>query len=101
LLQRLLEQDDPASIFAMVVRQFRLVLQARDLLDRRGPTANFAQELRLHPFVADKAAAQARKFTLPALEAIYRKLLAIDLAIKTGEIPADLAIDTFVAAFAH
>lgn len=101
LLQRLLEQDDPASIFAMIVRQFRLVLQAREALDRSGPAVNIAKELGLHLYVAEKVTAQARKFSLSDLELIYRKLLAIDYAVKSGEVPVDLAIDTFVAAFAQ
>jgi len=39
-----------------------------------------------------------RRFTLPALESIYHHLLEIDEGIKTGKIPADLALDTLVAA---
>jgi DNA polymerase-3 subunit delta len=101
LLQRLLEQDDPASIFGMIIRQFRLLIQGRAIIDRSGSAANIAEELHLHPYVAEKVAAQARKFTLPALAEIYHKLLDIDLEIKTGEIPADVAMDTFVAAFAQ
>jgi hypothetical protein len=36
LLHRLLENEDPFSLWGMVVRQFRLLLQAREILDGRG-----------------------------------------------------------------
>lgn len=100
LLHRLLETQDPLAIFGMIVRQFRLLIQTRELLDE-GRGGHVAADLHLHPFVADKLASQARRFSLGQLEEIYRRLLVIDEAMKTGQMPADLALDTFVAALAR
>ena len=36
LLHRLLETEDPFSLWGMVIRQFRLLIQAREILDGRG-----------------------------------------------------------------
>jgi DNA polymerase-3 subunit delta len=105
ILQLLLEQQDPYSIFGMVVRQFRLLLLAREVIENSGqaslpPTSqDIARALRVHPFVAEKVGAQARNFTLPVLEAVYHRLLEIDEAMKTSQMNADLALDTFVAGF--
>jgi DNA polymerase III subunit delta len=99
MLQRLLEQEDPAYIFSMVVRQFRLLIQAREALDQQKGSADFARQARLHPFVAEKVAAQARYFSLPDLEAIYRHLLDVDEAVKSSKIALDLALELFVATF--
>lgn len=79
---------DPFYLFAMFIRQFRLLLQARALLDAGERAAGIAEQLKQRPFVADKLARQARNFTLPQLEAIYRRLLEIDVEAKTGK--ADL-----------
>ncbi|MEW5868101.1 MAG: DNA polymerase III subunit delta [Chloroflexota bacterium] len=98
MYHRLLEQQDPISIFGMVVRQFRLLLLAREVLDGGGNKADVIRELKIHPFVADKLLGQVRRFDLHTLEMIYHRLLDLDEAIKTGEIPADLALDTLVAA---
>ncbi len=100
LLHRLLETQDPLSIFGMIARQFRLLLQTRELIDE-GRGSQVAADLHLHPFVADKLTSQARRFSLEQLEEIYRRLLVIDEAMKTGQMPADLALDTFVAALAR
>ena len=97
MLRRLLEQEDAGYIFPMVVRQFRLLLLARDVLDRRGTDRELAQALGVHPYVAEKVGLQARQFTLPILEALYHRLLELDAAIKTGQIDGVLALDTLVA----
>ena len=98
MLHRLLESQDPFSIFGMIVRQFRLLLLTREILDNGGQPRDAVRTLKLHPYVADKMSNQARHFTLPVLERIYHRLLAIDEAMKTSQMSADLALDTMVAA---
>jgi len=98
LLHHLLEEDDPLRLFGMVVRQFRLLLLTRELLDAGNREPDIASALKTPGFVARKLVGQVRSFSLPQLEAIYHKLLDIDEAIKTGQIDGDVALDTLVAA---
>jgi DNA polymerase III subunit delta len=99
ILHRLLEQEDPGGVFGMILRQFRLLLLARDVLDRGGQVGDVQRELRLIPFVAGKVAAQARQLKNDDLELAYQRLVELDEAIKTSLVPGDLALDTFVASF--
>ncbi len=96
LLHRLLENEDPFSLWGMVVRQFRLLVQAREILDGRGNKDDVARALGVHPFVAEKTSGQANRFTMDTLENIYRHLLVIDERVKTGQITLDLALDTLI-----
>ncbi len=96
LLHRLLESQEPLSLFGMITRQFRLLVQACEVIDE-GRGSQIAAELHLHPFVADKLGAQARRFNMDQLIAIYHRLLLLDEAMKTSQAPADLALDTFIA----
>ena len=96
LLHRLLESEDEFSLWGMVVRQFRLLIQAREILDARGNQNDVARALGVHPFVAEKAVGQAARFSIESLENIYRKLLKIDEGVKTSQISLDLALDTLV-----
>lgn len=96
LLHRLLETEDPFALWGMVVRQFRLLLQAREILDGRGNKDDVARALGVHPFVAEKTTGQAAHFSIETLEAIYRRLLKIDEGIKTSQVTLDLALDTLV-----
>lgn len=86
----------PIYLLAMITRQFRLLLQWRDLAERGVAFAQARAQLKLHAFVADKTADQARNFTLAQLEAIYQKLLETDVAIKTGRSEPMLALDVLV-----
>lgn len=99
MLHRLLEEDDPGRIFAMIIRQFRLLILAREILDVEGPRANFAKLMHVHQFVADKTVRQASQFSLPVLEAVYHRLLEMDEALKTSQVEGEIALDTLVASF--
>ncbi|MBI5944946.1 MAG: DNA polymerase III subunit delta [Chloroflexi bacterium] len=96
LLHRLLENEEAFSLWGMVVRQFRLILQAREILDGRGNKDDVARALGVHPFVAEKTSGQAGRFAIESLENIYRKLLGIDERVKTSQITLDLALDTLI-----
>ncbi len=101
LLHRLLENEDPFSLWGMVVRQFRLLIQAREILDGRGNKDDVARALGVHPFVAEKTTGQAARFSMEALESIYHRLLNIDERVKTSQITLDLALDTLVVELAR
>jgi len=101
LLHRLLESEDPFSLWGMVVRQFRMLLQAREILDGRGNKDDVARALGVHPFVAEKTTGQASRFSIESLESIYRKLLRIDEGVKTSQLTLELALDTLVVELTH
>ena len=96
LLHRLLENEDAFSVWGMVVRQFRLLLLAREVIGSHGGQREVEQALGVHSFVAEKVFSQAKRFSLPALEKIYHKLLEIDEAAKSSQITLDLAMETLV-----
>lgn len=93
-LHRLLEDHPPRYAFSMIIRQFRLLLMAREALDNN---INPRKVLNVPDFVADKVSAQARNFSLPDLERIYHKLLDIDLASKSGGADLEVSLDGLLA----
>jgi len=96
LLHHLLEEQDEQSIFPMVVRQFRLLIQTRALLDDEGGVDKIQQLLKVQPFVARKLLGQAKRFSLERLKQLYRELLKIDIAAKSTEMSFSLALDLFI-----
>lgn len=80
-LQRLLDEEDPHYAFSMVIRQFRLLLRARESIDAGHSPVQLPG---VHPLVARKVAEQARSFHLSDLERIHHRLMEIDLADKSG-----------------
>ncbi|HEY6073775.1 MAG TPA: hypothetical protein VIV15_10365, partial [Anaerolineales bacterium] len=99
-LHHLLEEQDAFALWGMVIRQFRLLLLAREVIDAHGMVPDVQEALKVHPFVAEKIYGQAKHFTLPALEAIYRRLLVMDEAAKTGQMPLEVALDLLVGEMA-
>jgi DNA polymerase-3 subunit delta len=100
ILQRLLEQQEHGFIFAMVVRQFRLLLLVREILDGGGGGDEIAAKLGflgLKKWMSRKLIPQAKRFSLPVLEEIYHRLLNLDEDVKSGLIPVDLALQIFVS----
>jgi DNA polymerase-3 subunit delta len=100
MLRKMLEEQDAFAIFPMIVRQFRLLIQAREIVEARGMVQDVQEMLGLHPFVAGKIFQQARRFTMRTLESIYRRLLKMDEAAKTSAMPLDTALEIFVVELA-
>ncbi len=82
-------------LMTMLGRQVRILLGARAALDDnpRITKEELASILEVHPFVAQKALSQARGFSLEHLKAVHDLLFDFDLAMKSGNIDADLAVD--------
>jgi len=88
--------EEPARLFPMIVRQFRLIWQTKILLDAgwkprqdpenfpdavaKLPEANVSASLK--GWMGGKLYAQARQFTWPQLTAAYRALVECDMAGK-------------------
>jgi DNA polymerase III subunit delta len=96
VLHQLLEDEEAFELWGMVIRQFRLLLQAREMLDERASIPEIQKTLGLHEYVAQKVCTQAGRFSMPELESIYHKLLEIDEGAKTSQVPLDLALDTLI-----
>jgi DNA polymerase-3 subunit delta len=93
--------QDQFAIFGMIVRQFRLLLQTKEVVDKGGNVAEVMRSLELKgTFQAEKYVKQCRNFSMSQLEAVYRRLLDLDLALKSGAGDDTTAIDTFIAALA-
>jgi DNA polymerase-3 subunit delta len=97
-LTRLLAEQDAAGLFGMVVRQYRLILMAKEAA-ARGITGEeeLARMLGVPAYPATKALSQARLYSPQSLNRIYHRLLEIDKMSKTGQVELDVALQAFVA----
>jgi len=78
--------EEVSMIFFMIVRHFRILIQIKEMLDKNENQNTMIKRLQLHPFVIQTAAKQAKNFTIPQIENIYKNLLNIDRKVKTGVI---------------
>jgi DNA polymerase-3 subunit delta len=97
LLHQLLDAGEhPLALLGMIVRQFRIMIQVKELSEQGLSQQDVTARLKLHPFVVKKTTRQAMNFSMEQLETVYRKLLETDVSIKTGEMDDVLALDMLV-----
>jgi len=88
--------EQPPVLMAVISRQFRSLLQIKELAEQRLAPEAIASQLHMHPFVVKNAVLTARSFSNERLDAIFHHLLAADLAVKTGRLDPTLALDLLV-----
>lgn len=97
LQQKFNEGVEPFYLFSMIIRQFRLLIQVKELADDGLKPPAISKEIRQHSYVVGKLFQQGRGFSLTQLESIYRHLLAIDVDVKTGKNDINTALGLLVA----
>lgn len=85
-------------LLTMLVRQFRILWQVKEALNKRALTSDaLARELKIHPYVAKRSMIFAKNFSLEQLKALYGKLLEFDIKIKTSNTSFELLFDLLIA----
>ena len=83
------------GVFSMVVRQLRMLAHLA-LAQRAENGAAVEKALKLHPYAARRAAAQARALDAEALLALYRQSVTADAEIKSGKLRDREALQLFM-----
>ena len=101
LQQSLSEGAEPFYLFSMIVRQFRLLIQAKACMEEGMKPDAIANTVGMHPFVAKKIYKQGQSFSLDQLKQIYQHLLDIDIGVKTGKTDMPIALNLLVSTLAN
>lgn len=87
---------DVYSVLGLLVNQFELMLEAKELRNRDLSQEQIAKELKVNPFRLKKALAVADKFSEKKLKEILTQLYEIDRNIKTGMMEQTLALELLI-----
>lgn len=93
-LDRLSKDVEYEYIFAMIARQIRLIY-----LGLNATSSKHMTEFGVNPFVASKIFRVLARFNLEKVKKLYRKLTDIDIAVKSGKLDKNLALDMLVLVF--
>ena len=98
LLEHLLDQGAAAPyLLAIIIRQYRNLLLAKEMLRQRRPTGEIGERLGITSrFALGKVVEQAGRYPPARLEASYRRLLEADASIKAGIYREELALELLV-----
>ena len=95
--RQLLETMDEHEIFPLIIRQFRLLIMTREVLDAHVTGNNeVAARIGVAPFQAGNLVTQASRFTRDGLSAIYHRLMEIDEADKSGVTDLPALVDALI-----
>jgi DNA polymerase-3 subunit delta len=97
LEQFLLRGAAPTYILSMLARQFRFIILVKEMLKSSRPRTDIQNELDLADFALRRTLEQATRYTPNQARLIYKRLLETDLAIKTGGVEPQMALEILVA----
>ncbi len=93
LYDLLQNREEPIRILALIIRQFRILLQVHTLTSQGKSEREIASMLGLHPYPVKLAVRQCRAFSEKSLRTLLRKAIEADQGIKTGRIEKKLALE--------
>jgi DNA polymerase III subunit delta len=84
----------PAYLLFMITRQYRLMVQAKEMSSSKVPVGEIGSKLGIRSdWALRRLLDQSRKYSTARLEADYHRLLDTDISIKTGRYNPELALD--------
>ncbi|MFA9558802.1 DNA polymerase III subunit delta [Evansella sp. AB-rgal1] len=89
------QKEEPLKIIALMVRQFRILYQVKQMTQQGYSQKQIAGQLKLHPYVVKLAATEVRQFEDDELLHLLDELATMDYHIKTGRIEKGLAVEMF------
>jgi DNA polymerase III subunit delta len=101
MIRKQTETNDAHYVFAMILRQMKILLNLKDAETRGENIRNplLAKKMKLHPYVIKKSIPLLQSYSLNQLKNIHLQLLEIDKAIKLGT-KADVLVDILVGKLA-
>ncbi len=97
LVQRLLaDGESPQRLLAMIARQYRLLLLAKELLEQRVRPPEISTRLQVQGFVIQRLLKQAPGYTIERLRQAYQRLLEADLSVKRGVYDEETALHLLI-----
>lgn len=89
-------REPPMRILYLLSRQFKLLLQVKDLQSKGADKAAIAKRAGLHPFVAGKYMQQSKNFSEQELIGIMEDAADTEEMVKTGRLSDMMSVELFI-----
>ena len=97
----LIQKEEPIKIVALLISQFRRLLQVK-ILSRQGyQQGEIAKILKSHPYPIKLALKDVSKYNKELLSEALHYLIDADYKMKTGQIDHELQVELFIMKFAQ
>lgn len=95
------QQEEPIKLLALLVSQFRLLYQVKELQQRGYGQNQIASHIGVHPYRVKLAMNQTNAFSFEALKKVIHELAEADYNMKTGKMDKRLVLEFFVMRLKH
>lgn len=92
-------KEPPMRILYLLARQFKLLMEVKDLAEKRYDKSQIAKTVGLHPFVAGKYMQQSRTFSKQELRRILEDALDTEELVKTGRLNDVMSVELFIVKY--
>lgn len=89
-------KEPPMRILFLLARQFRLLMEVKEMVANGYGKKDIASKAGLHPFVVGKYQEQAKAFSNKTLRAILEESVDIEERVKTGRLQDVLGVELFI-----
>ena len=97
----LLLKEPPMKILVLIGRQFRSILQVKELRELGMSKDQIAEKCHTKPFIANRYMNQAARFSKAELEEYVRMCVETDEAVKSGNLKDTLAAEMMIVTFSR
>lgn len=92
-------KEKPMKILALLSRQFRLLMEVKELAGQGYGRKDIASSVGLNPYVVGKYVEQAKAFHRKELRGILEECLDIEERIKTGRLDDVMGVEVFIVKY--
>jgi len=92
-------KEPPMRILYLLSRQFKILLQVKDLLEKGYDKSRIAKTAGLHPFVAGKYVQQSKSFSKGELRGIMEDAADMEERVKTGRLSDVMSVELFIVKY--
>lgn len=94
-------KEPPMRILYLLTRQFRILLQTKELVAQGADKKQIAEKIKVPPFSVGKYQNQARMFYKEEIVCVLERAADMEEAVKTGRLSDTLSVELFIVEFSR